>query len=70
VLEVKGLVKRFGAVTALAGLDLQVFPGEVYGLLGPNGAGKSTLIGSVLGLVRPNSGSIQVFGMDARAHRS
>ena len=70
VLEVEGLVKRFGNVTALAGLDLQVFPGEVYGLLGPNGAGKSTLIGAVLGLVRPNSGSIKVFGMDARHHRS
>jgi len=70
VLQVRGLVKRFGTVTALAGLDLEVFPGEVYGLLGPNGAGKSTLIGAVLGLVRPNSGSIEVFGMDARHHRS
>ncbi len=70
VLEITGLEKRFGDVTALAGLDLQVFPGEVYGLLGPNGAGKSTLIGAVLGLVRPNAGSIEVFGMDARHHRS
>ena len=70
VLEVTGLVKRFGDVTALAGLDLQVFPGEVYGLLGPNGSGKSTLIGSILGLVRPNAGTIEVFGMDARRHRS
>ena len=70
VLEITGLEKRFGNVTALAGLDLRVFPGEVYGLLGPNGAGKSTLIGSILGLVRPNAGSIKVFGMDARHHRS
>ena len=70
VLEITGLEKRFGDVTALAGLDLQVFPGEVYGLLGPNGAGKSTLIGSILGLVRPDVGSIEVFGMDARQHRS
>ena len=70
VLEVAGLVKKFGNVTALAGLDLQVYPGEVYGLLGPNGAGKSTLIGAILGLVRPNEGSIEVFGMDARQHRS
>jgi len=70
VLRVVNLVKRFGNVTALTGLNLQVLPGEVYGLLGPNGAGKSTLIGSILGLVKPNGGAIEVFGQDARHNRS
>ena len=70
VLRVVDLVKSFGNVTALTGLNLQVLPGEVYGLLGPNGAGKSTLIGSILGLVKTNGGSIEVFGQDARSNRS
>ena len=69
-MRVVNLVKRFGNVTALTGLNLQVLPGEVYGLLGPNGAGKSTLIGSILGLVKPNGGAIEVFGQDARHNRS
>jgi len=64
VIEVRGLVKTFGAVRALDGLDLEVRGGEVHGFLGPNGAGKSTTIRSLLGLLRTNGGSAQVFGLD------
>ena len=55
-IEVSGLVKRFGSVTALAGLDLAVAAGEVHGFLGPNGAGKSTTIRILLGLLRADAG--------------
>ena len=69
VLRTNGLVKRFGALTAVAGLDLEVRRGEVVGLLGPNGAGKSTTIGMVLGLVAPTAGTAQVQGHDVVADR-
>ena len=55
IVSIRGLTKRFGKVTAVDQLDLDVYPEEVFGLLGPNGAGKSSLIGMILGLVRPNS---------------
>ncbi|MDQ2951310.1 MAG: ATP-binding cassette domain-containing protein, partial [Chloroflexota bacterium] len=64
VLRTNGLVKRFGALTAVDHLDLEVHRGEVVGLLGPNGAGKSTTIGMILGLVRPTAGTAQVLGND------
>jgi ABC-2 type transport system ATP-binding protein len=64
VISVSGLVKKFGQVHALEGLDLTVSPGEVHGFLGPNGAGKSTTIRSLLGLLRTDAGSASVFGMD------
>ncbi|TMD62009.1 MAG: ABC transporter ATP-binding protein, partial [Chloroflexi bacterium] len=69
VLRTSGLVKRFGALTAVDGLDLEVRRGEVVGLLGPNGAGKSTTIGMVLGLVRPTAGRAEVMGLDVATHR-
>jgi ABC-2 type transport system ATP-binding protein len=69
VLRTSGLVKRFGALTAVDHLDLEVKRGEVVGLLGPNGAGKSTTIGMILGLVRPTAGSAQVMGKDVTTHR-
>ena len=69
VLRTSGLVKRFGALTAVDGLDLEVRRGEVVGLLGPNGAGKSTTIGMVLGLVRPTTGRAEVMGLDVATHR-
>ena len=69
VLRTSGLVKRFGALTAVDGLDLEVRRGEVVGLLGPNGAGKSTTIGMVLGLVAPTSGTAQVQDHDVVSDR-
>jgi ABC-2 type transport system ATP-binding protein len=69
VLRTKGLVKRFGSITAVDGLDLEVRRGEVVGLLGPNGAGKSTTIGMVLGLITPNAGTAEVLGRDVRVRR-
>lgn len=59
-----GVVKRFGAVLALDGLDFEVNAGEVHGFLGPNGSGKTTTIRLLLGMLRPNAGSIRVLGMD------
>jgi ABC-2 type transport system ATP-binding protein len=64
-LEVSGLVKRYGAVEALGGVDLAVREGELVGLLGPNGAGKSTLVKAACGLVRPTSGTLTVAGAPA-----
>ena len=64
VLRTRGLVKRFGSLTAVDHLDLEVRRGEVVGLLGPNGAGKSTTIGMILGLVRPTDGTAEVMGRD------
>ncbi|MGZ6707285.1 MAG: ABC transporter ATP-binding protein [Solirubrobacteraceae bacterium] len=60
-LRVAGLTKRYrGGVRALAGVDLEVAPGELVGLLGPNGAGKSTLVKAAVGLVRPSGGTVAV----------
>jgi ABC-2 type transport system ATP-binding protein len=60
--QARGLVRRYGAVTALAGLDLDIQPGQVTTLLGPNGAGKSTLVGLVLGRLRADAGTLAVAG--------
>jgi ABC-2 type transport system ATP-binding protein len=56
------VVKRFGALHALNGVGLRVRRGEVYGLLGPNGSGKTTLIRCLVGLVRPDAGTVRVLG--------
>src|ERR671926_251481 len=64
VVEARGLVKRFGAVTALDGLDLMVRRGEVLGFLGPNGAGKTTAIRALLGQLRLDAGSATINGRD------
>lgn len=61
-LRVEGLVKRFGPFTALGGVDLVVFPGEVHCLLGDNGAGKSTLIKTLAGVHEPTEGKIYIEG--------
>jgi len=63
-LEVRGLVKRYGDLTAVAGVDLTVEPGDVFGCLGPNGAGKTTLLRMTLGLIRPSAGHVRLFGRD------
>lgn len=64
-LELKGLTKRFGDFVAVEGLNLAVRRGDVYGFLGPNGSGKSTTIRMILGLVRPTSGEVRIFGRPA-----
>jgi ABC-2 type transport system ATP-binding protein len=64
-LVVRGLAKRYGRVQALRGVDLEVGEGELVGLLGPNGAGKSTLVKIACGLVRPSSGSAEIWGAPA-----
>ncbi|MBB6170502.1 ABC-2 type transport system ATP-binding protein [Nocardiopsis mwathae] len=68
ILEIEGLTRRFGAVLANDAVSLKVWPGEVVGLLGHNGAGKTTLVSQVVGLLRPDGGSIRVVGVDAVAH--
>ncbi|GAB3752429.1 ABC transporter ATP-binding protein [Microlunatus parietis] len=64
VIMVSDLIKRYGSVLALDGFGLEVGPGEVHGFLGPNGAGKTTMIRILLGLLRADSGSVSVFGLD------
>lgn len=69
VLEVEGLVKRYGAFTAVDSIDFSARRGEVVGLLGPNGAGKSTTIQMLLGLLTPTAGRIRYFGHDFNRDR-
>jgi len=64
-LAVRGLSKRFGSTEALAGVDLEVAPGELVGLLGPNGAGKTTLTKIACGLAPPTAGTVEVCGAPA-----
>jgi ABC-2 type transport system ATP-binding protein len=64
-IQTEKLTRRYGDVVAVQNLDLTVENGEIYGFLGPNGAGKTTTINMLLSLVRPSSGSAQVFGHDA-----
>ena len=66
-IEVRGLVKRYGALTALDGVDLRIERGEFFGLLGPNGAGKTTLISVLAGLARADAGHARVLGHDVVA---
>src|SRR5207302_827520 len=67
--EARGLVKRFGDTTAVDDADLTVAAGGVHGLLGPNGAGKTTVLRMLFGLVRPDAGTLRLFGRDPRGHR-
>ncbi len=62
--EVRGLVRRFGSIIAVDGVDLEVAEGEVFGFLGPNGAGKSTMVRMLVTLLRPSAGSARVAGYD------
>ncbi|GAA2557524.1 ABC transporter ATP-binding protein [Winogradskya consettensis] len=64
--ELDGVVKRFGAVTAVDGVSLAIRPGEVVALLGPNGAGKTSTVDMVLGLSEPSVGSVRVYGRAPR----
>jgi ABC-2 type transport system ATP-binding protein len=65
IIEISGLVKKFGKFTALNGVNLIVKQGEVHAFLGPNGAGKSTTIRCMLGILRCTAGTVQMFGRDA-----
>jgi ABC-2 type transport system ATP-binding protein len=67
--EVRGLVKRYGKVEAVRGIDLDVAPGETFGFLGPNGAGKSTTINILCTLAEPTAGSARVVGYDVQRER-
>lgn len=62
--EVRGLVKRYGDLVAVAGVNLTVHAGDVFGYLGPNGAGKTTSLRMMLGLIRPTEGNVRLFGRD------
>jgi ABC-2 type transport system ATP-binding protein len=66
-LMVQGLTKSYGRVQALRGVDLEVQRGEILGFLGPNGAGKTTTIRCLLDLIRPDSGTLRVLGIDPQA---
>ena len=62
--EARGLVKRYGRITAVDHVDLTVNRGDVYGFLGPNGAGKTTALRMMLGLIYPTAGTVRLFGRD------
>jgi phospholipid/cholesterol/gamma-HCH transport system ATP-binding protein len=64
VLEVHGIVTRFGAQTVHDGLDMRVYEGEVFGIIGGSGAGKSVLLRTILGLRRPDAGTVAFFGTE------
>ena len=63
-ISVRGLTKRYGRITAVDGIDFSVGRGDVYGFLGPNGAGKTTTLRMMLGLIRPDGGTVELFGRD------
>src|SRR6476646_10043462 len=63
-IEFQGVVKHYGRTRALAGIDLTVKPGQIFGFLGPNGAGKTTTIRILLDLIRPTSGRATIFGVE------
>jgi ABC-2 type transport system ATP-binding protein len=67
VIATRGLTKDYGSGRGLFGLDLEVWPGEVFGFLGPNGAGKSTTMRLLLDLIKPSAGSAQLLGLDTVA---
>lgn len=70
VLEVKNLSKKFGDFVAVDDISFSLEHGEILGFLGPNGAGKSTTINCLLGVVKPDAGSITIFGMDLQKRRT
>jgi ABC-type multidrug transport system ATPase subunit len=70
IVEVKHLVKHFGKFHAVEDVSFDVYRGDVFGFLGPNGAGKSTTIRTMLSLIRPTSGELQLFGKDLTKNRN
>jgi phospholipid/cholesterol/gamma-HCH transport system ATP-binding protein len=67
LVSVHGLVNRFGTQVVHDGLDMQVFPDEIFGVVGGSGAGKSVLLRSILGLRRPDAGTVRMYGQDMQA---
>jgi ABC-2 type transport system ATP-binding protein len=67
-IKARGLVKRFGDFTAVAGVDFDIKRGEIFGLLGPNGSGKTTTIRMKLGLLKPTEGTVEVLGVPVTEH--
>ena len=70
VIETQALQKRYGSIVAVNDLHLQVRTGNIYGVLGPNGSGKSTTLRLLLGLVRPDAGTIRLFGLPLATHHN
>ena len=70
VVEVRDVVRRFGAFTAVGHVSFEVMPGEIFGLLGPNGAGKTTTFRMLCGLLPVTSGQLKVDGADMRTARA
>jgi ABC-2 type transport system ATP-binding protein len=64
MIELKGLTKKYGAFTAVNGIDLTVPSGELFGFLGPNGAGKTTSLRMIAGILQPTAGSVRIGGID------
>ena len=69
IIKTSGLTKFYGKARGIQGVDLAVEQGDFFGFIGPNGAGKSTTIRTLLGLIRPSSGSAEIFGKDVMKHR-
>lgn len=69
IIEVRGLTKKYGSLTAVDNLELNVYRGDVFGFLGPNGAGKSTTIRMLLSLIKPTAGCINIFGKPLKKER-
>ncbi|MYI88914.1 MAG: ATP-binding cassette domain-containing protein, partial [Gammaproteobacteria bacterium] len=70
MLILKGIDKRFGAVSALSGIDLEVETGDVLGIIGPNGSGKTTLLNIVTGVYHPDAGRVYYEGIDITGWKS
>jgi ABC-2 type transport system ATP-binding protein len=64
ILDVEGLVVRYGTRTAVDEVSIQIAPGEIFGLLGPNGAGKTSTLSAIEGLLKPSAGTVMVDGLD------
>jgi branched-chain amino acid transport system ATP-binding protein len=69
ILATKALTRRFGGLTAVNQVDLQIQPGELIGLIGPNGAGKTTLFNLLMGLIKPSSGEVYLHGERITGHK-
>jgi len=67
-IEVQGLIKSYGKVQALRGINLEVEPGEIFSFLGPNGAGKTTTIRCLLDMIRPDAGAVHLFGINPQTN--